>query len=124
MNGVDRYVTDSMPTAKEESTASGKPFAKIRPRQKKPTATLTSVSIPVLERKWIDIEAQRSHVQKCYVKKLSLDCYDMMNQSLEESTERSTTTTSLKSAGRRSATTLRSGYLKIGYQNWQKEEDR
>ena len=55
---------------------------------------------------------------KC--QKLSPDCYDMMNQFLEESTERSTTTTSLKSAGRRSSTTLRSGYLKNGYQNWQK----
>ena len=28
--------------------------------------TLTSVSIPVRERKWIDIETQRSHDQKCY----------------------------------------------------------
>ena len=54
-----------MPTAKEEDTASGKPIAKARPRQK-PTVTLTSISIPVLERKWIDIETQRSHDQKCY----------------------------------------------------------
>ena len=65
MNGVDRYVTESMPTAKEEDTASVKPIAKARPRQK-PAVTLTSVSIPVLERKWTDIETQRSHDQKCY----------------------------------------------------------
>ena len=51
------------------------------------------------------------------------DCYDMINQSLEEATEQSTTVTSSKSAGRRSSTMLRNGYLKIGYQLWQKEEE-
>ena len=65
VNDVDKYKTESMPTAKEENTASGKPIAKARPRQK-PTMTLTSVSIPVLDRKWIDIETQRSHDHKCY----------------------------------------------------------
>ena len=30
VNGFDRYVTDSMPTAKEENTASPKPIAKAR----------------------------------------------------------------------------------------------
>ena len=65
VNGVDGYVTESMPTAKQEDTASGKTIAKARPRQK-PTVTLTSISIPVLERKWIDIETQRPHDQKCY----------------------------------------------------------
>ena len=64
-NGVDKYVTESMLTEKEEDTASWKPIAEARPRQKL-TVTLTSVSIPVLERKWIDIETQRSHDHKCY----------------------------------------------------------
>ena len=64
VNGVDRYVTESMPTAKEEDIASEKPIAKARPRQ--PTVPLTSVSIPVLERKRIDIQTQRSHDQKCH----------------------------------------------------------
>ena len=40
----------------------------------------------------------------------------MINQSLEEATERSTTVTSLTSAGSRSSTTFRNVYLKIGYQ--------
>ena len=53
-----------MLTKKEEDIASGKPIAKARPRQKH-TVTLTSVSIPVLGRKWIDIETQRSHDHKC-----------------------------------------------------------
>ena len=65
VNGVDKYVTESMPTAKEEDTASGKPIAKARPRQK-PTVTLTSISIPVLERIWIDNETQRSNDRKCF----------------------------------------------------------
>ena len=63
VNGVDKYVTEPMLTKKEEDIASGEPIAKSRPRQK-PTVTSTSVSIPVLERKWIDIETQRSHDQK------------------------------------------------------------
>ena len=42
VNGVDRYVTESMLTAKEENTASVKPIAEARPRQK-PTVTLTSI---------------------------------------------------------------------------------
>ena len=119
VNGVDKYVTESMLTTKEEDIASGKPIAKAGPRQK-PTITLTSVSIGVLERKWIDIETQRSHdhKSKAITRLLRND------QSIEESTERSTTVTSWKSAGRRSSTILHNGYLKIGYQNWQKGEER
>ena len=66
VNGVDRYVTESMPNKKEEDIASVKPIAEARPRQK-PTVTLTSVSIPVPERKWIDTETQRrSNDHKCF----------------------------------------------------------
>ena len=65
VNGVDRYVTESMPTAKEENTASGKPIAKAWRRQKL-TATLTSISNPFLERTWINIETQRSNDQKFF----------------------------------------------------------
>ena len=64
VNGVDKYVTDSMPTANEEDIALEKPIAKARPRRKL-AKTLTSVSILVLERKWIDIATQRSHDHKC-----------------------------------------------------------
>ena len=55
VNGVDKYVTESMLTKEEEGVASVKPIAKARPRLK-PTVALTSVSILVRERKWIDIE--------------------------------------------------------------------
>ena len=34
VNGIDKYVTESMPNAKEEDIASEKPIAKARPRQK------------------------------------------------------------------------------------------
>ena len=49
VNGVDKYVTESMLTAKEEDIASEKHIAKARPRQKA-TVTLTSVSILVTEK--------------------------------------------------------------------------
>ena len=55
VNGVDKNVTESMLTKKDKDIASVKPIAKARPWQK-PTVTLTSGSIPVLEREWIDIE--------------------------------------------------------------------
>ena len=48
VNGADKYVTESVLTTEEEDAASGKPIAR---RRQKPTVTLTSVSIPVLERK-------------------------------------------------------------------------
>ena len=48
----------------------------------------------------------------------------MVKQSLEEATEQSSSMTSSKSAERRSSMVLRNGYLKIGYQLWQKEERR
>ena len=42
VNGVDRYVTESIPTRKGKNTASEKPIAEARPRLK-PTVTLTSI---------------------------------------------------------------------------------
>ena len=87
MNGVDKYVTESMPTAKEEDTTSGKPIAEARPRQK-PTVTLTSTSILVLEEYGSTLK-HNDHtiksVSKC--QKKSLDHCDMINQFLEEATE-------------------------------------
>ena len=64
VSGIDKYVTDSMQTKEEEHGASERLVAKARP-QLKPAVTLSSVSIPVRDRKWIDIETQRSHDQKC-----------------------------------------------------------
>ena len=110
VNGVDKYATESMPTAKEEDIASEKNIAE-EDEDRTTTETLTSVSIPVLERKWIDIE----HISVLECQKHSPDCYEVINQSLEEATERPTTVTSSKSAGSRSSTTLRNDYLKIGF---------
>ena len=123
VNGVDKYVTESMLTTEEKDIASVNTIAKARPRQN-PTATLTSVSILVRGREWIDRE-HNDHMIKSVMmcQKPLLDCYDMIKQSLEELTEQSTTMTSLKSAGRRSSMVLRNGHLKIGYQLWQKEEE-
>ena len=64
MNGVDRYLTEPRLTEKEEDIASGKPLQK-QDQDRCPQGRLTSVSFSFLERKWIDIETQRSHDQKC-----------------------------------------------------------
>ena len=122
VNGVDKYVTESMLTKEEEDIASGKPIAKARP-QHKPTVTLTSVSIPVRERRWIDIETQRSHDQKCSnvskaITRLlrhdptvhrEIDGAIQYNDIFEECRKK------------KSSMVLRNDHLKIGYQLWQKE---
>ena len=97
VNGVDEYVTEAMLTGKEEDTASGKPIAEARPRQQ-PTVTPTPVSIPVRERRWIDIETQRSHDQKCFDVSKAITRLLRHDQSVPE---QSTTVTSSKSAGGR-----------------------
>ena len=87
VNDVDKYVTESMLLTKEEDTASVEPIAKARPRQK-PKATLTSVSIPVLERKWVDIETHDHtiiSVMKC--QKPSPGWHDMIFHSLVQEEE-------------------------------------
>ena len=50
VNGVDKFVRESMLTKEEEDVASAKHIAKARPRQK-PRVTLISASILVQERK-------------------------------------------------------------------------
>ena len=107
INGVDKYVTESM------LTKGGEDMANARTREK-PTVTLTSVSILVRERKWIEIEIQRSQVFWCVTSHYRLLRHDQ-NQSLEGRTEQSSTMTSSWSAGGRSSTTLRSGHLKVGF---------
>ena len=62
VSGIDKYVTEAMPAKEEEHRASRRLVAKDRPRFK-PAVTLSSVSIPVRDRKWTDTETQRSHDQ-------------------------------------------------------------
>ena len=50
-------------------------------------------------------------------------CYDTVKKFLEDLTEQSITTISLKSAGRRSSSKFRNGHLTIGYQLWQEEAE-
>ena len=66
MNGVEKYVNETTETIEdEEHIASGKLTAKARPR-KKSTATLTPVSVPLRERKWLDVNPG-SYDHECYV---------------------------------------------------------
>ena len=53
-------MTKSRQTKEEEHRAPMRLVTKARPRPK-PAVKLPSVSIPVRDRKWTDIEAQRSH---------------------------------------------------------------
>ena len=117
VNGVDKYVTESVPTAKEEDTASGKPIAKARPRQK-PTETLTSVSIPVTERKWIDIETQRSHDHKCYEESKAITRFLRHCRSVPRGSDGAIRCSDIIEEFEewRRSTVLRSGYLKTGHQ--------
>ena len=104
VNGVDKYVTGSTLTKEEEDIASEKPIAKARPRQK-PRVTLTSVSIPVRERKWIVIETQRSHDQKCFEVLKAITRLLRHDQAVPRGIDRAIQyMTSSKSAGRRSST--------------------
>ena len=55
MNGVEKYVTETIETIEdEEHRVLGKPIAEARPRMKA-TTTLTPVSVPLHERKWMDV---------------------------------------------------------------------
>ena len=66
VNVVEKYVTETTETIEdEEHGAWEKPIAKARPRMKS-TMTLTPVSVPLHERKWVDVNPG-SCDQKCYV---------------------------------------------------------
>ena len=57
VNGTNKCVTemsDEIPVASVENGGTGKPVAKAGPRPK-PTSTMTLVSIPCRERRWIDV---------------------------------------------------------------------
>ena len=58
VNGINKYVTETSeetPVARVENGGTGKLVAKAEPRPN-PTLTLTPVSIPGRERKWIDVD--------------------------------------------------------------------
>ena len=64
MNGVDNFVREAM-HIQEEEKASGKPAAKVRPTLK-PSSISDVNSVPIGQRKWIDIETQESNVPYCF----------------------------------------------------------
>ena len=82
VNGTDKYVNETSETIflqNAEHRATGRSVAKARPRLKL-ALTLSPISIPVRERKWIDINPQRSR-QDCF------DCCDMIHQFFEKMME-------------------------------------
>ena len=62
VNGINKYVTETSEEILVESielVRTGKPVAKTTPRPKL-AVTLSPVSIPILARKWIDIDPNHS----------------------------------------------------------------
>ena len=68
VNGINKCVTETSeenPIASVENGCTGKLVAKAKPRPK-PTFTLTPVSFPYHERKWIDVDPGRKFSQGCF----------------------------------------------------------
>ena len=68
VNGINIYVTETSETISLENAehrATGRLVAKARPRLK-PGVTLSSMFIPLRERKWIDVNPERFR-QDCFV---------------------------------------------------------
>ena len=58
VNGINKYVTETsqeIPIERVQLVRTGEPAAKAKPRPK-PTVTLSTVSVPIHERKWIDVD--------------------------------------------------------------------
>ena len=67
VNGINKYVTETseeIPVASVEKGCTGKPVAKAKPRPM-PTLTLSPMSIPYRERKWIDVDPGKFN-QGCF----------------------------------------------------------
>ena len=64
VSGVEKYVREAMPIQEREE-ASVRPAAKAKPILK-PSSTSNPNFIPMKDRKWIDIEVQKSKEQHCY----------------------------------------------------------
>ena len=115
VNGINKYVSETseeISTESNEHGCTGQLVAKAKPRPK-PTLTLSPVSIPSRERKWIDINPG-TYSQDCFeVSKLWSDCYDMTSQLLEKTMEKWDLTTWQKSS-RQNSMVLRKGPMMLG----------
>ena len=89
VNGINKYVTETSETIcfeRVEHRVIGKPFAKARPRQTS-NLTLSPVSVPHRERKWIDIEPGKFDKSCLEVWKLMISSYHMTIQYVEKMME-------------------------------------
>ena len=89
VNGITKYETETSETISLESVeprVTGKLVSKARPQLK--LAVALSPSVPILERKWIDINPEKFHEDCLAVsKKPCSDCYDMMIEFIEKMME-------------------------------------
>ena len=105
VNGVEKYVNETTETIEdEEHGALGKPIAKARPRMKS-TITLTPVSFPLRERKWVDVNPG-AYDHKCYVVSKAMTWLLRLDQNIPRETDGA----------------VRSSRM-IGFLFWQKEEE-
>ena len=114
VNGIDKYVTESMEPKEEEHRVSVRPVAKERPRLKPAVTRSRQKNGWTLKRNDHMIERVMTG-EKPYP-----DCCDMAKQSLGEMTEQFNMLTSWKSAGRKSSMVLRNGQFTIGFLFWQR----
>ena len=90
VNGVEKYVTETTEIMTDEGHgALGKPIAKARPRMKS-TITLTLVTVPVHERKWVDVNPG-SYDHECYVVSKAMTRLPRHDQHILRQTDRAVT---------------------------------
>ena len=84
--------------------------------------TLSSVSIPVRNRKWIDIETQRSHDQQRYQVSKAMTRLLRHDQTVPREIDGAVLFDEVLEVCRKKKS-LRNGQFTNGYQLWQKEEE-
>ena len=125
VNGINEYVIETSETISLENAehrATGRPVAKARPRLKL-AVTLSSISIPLRERKWIDVIPERFR-QDCFEVSKAMIRLLRHHPSIPREDDGAVLLTTLWKNSRHSLMVLRNGQITIGYLSWQMEEDR
>ena len=85
MNGIEKYVNETTQTAEDEMSMV-KPVAEAKPRMKS-TTTLTPVSFPPREGKWVDVDPG-SYDHECQVASKAMTRLLRHDQNIPRETDR------------------------------------